>query len=281
VNSRPLCHRRAFTLIELLVVIAIIALLVGILLPALAGARQAARNTACLARLQQLGVALQGYLTDFKDNLPQVVIKSGGERRVIASLFGGKRGTLPAFGINEFGLERRPLNQYLNLPTSPPDDSSEPQTAEPFRSPCDRGGNIPFIGRVESMYDLLGSSYALNDHDLRGDAFATLIPAVGGKLPFVLRPDRTWAIAPHTIYNFQESGDRGMIRWYNQRDVAATLLHLDLHAAGPVTVPVGASGTESGASCLLPAGTQPRSTMNTDPSSRRNGTSTAKPGLSS
>lgn len=58
--------RRAFTLIELLVVIAIVALLVSILLPALAAARKAGRQTVCMANLQQLGIAHQGYALDWK-----------------------------------------------------------------------------------------------------------------------------------------------------------------------------------------------------------------------
>lgn len=62
-----------FTLIELLVVIAIIAILVGILTPALAGVRQQARRIKCLANLHGWGHAFELYYKDNKEVLPYVL----------------------------------------------------------------------------------------------------------------------------------------------------------------------------------------------------------------
>jgi prepilin-type N-terminal cleavage/methylation domain-containing protein/prepilin-type processing-associated H-X9-DG protein len=63
--------RAGFTLIELLVVIAIIALLIGILLPSLSGARDSARSVKCLASMRSLGIAMSMYLDDNKDVIPR------------------------------------------------------------------------------------------------------------------------------------------------------------------------------------------------------------------
>jgi prepilin-type N-terminal cleavage/methylation domain-containing protein/prepilin-type processing-associated H-X9-DG protein len=61
--------RRGFTLIELLVVIAIIAILAAILFPVFAQAKAAAKATACMSNMKQLGLALQFYVNDYDDEV--------------------------------------------------------------------------------------------------------------------------------------------------------------------------------------------------------------------
>ncbi|MEL6797672.1 MAG: type II secretion system protein, partial [Planctomycetota bacterium] len=69
--------RRGFTLIELLVVIAVIALMIGILLPALGRARESGRALVCMTNMRQLATAQVLYANDNDGGLVDAAIDHG------------------------------------------------------------------------------------------------------------------------------------------------------------------------------------------------------------
>jgi prepilin-type N-terminal cleavage/methylation domain-containing protein/prepilin-type processing-associated H-X9-DG protein len=112
-------RRGGFTLIELLVVIAIIGVLVGLLLPAVQSAREAARRAQCTNNLKQLGLALLNYESAIGAFPPAYV----GDPRAVGSAFGvdypdGNINTLPGFAWGTLILpqmEQAPLYAAFNL----------------------------------------------------------------------------------------------------------------------------------------------------------------------
>lgn len=113
-KSRP----RAFTLIELLVVIAIIALLIGILLPALSKARNASRITISLNNIRQMMLGFTTYRSEKKDQVPMrgPSYNQGALNGWDTWYYGGKNCDIWWATNNAFADEKayfRPLNEYL------------------------------------------------------------------------------------------------------------------------------------------------------------------------
>ena len=122
--ARGPSRRTGFTLIELLVVISIIALLIGILLPALASARESARNVACMSNQRQIGLTINLYADDNNDYIVPMrenMIPPGGD--------------IDGDGNNEYWLDF--LVQYM--------PGADPEAGENWFDTVERVDNTAFV----------------------------------------------------------------------------------------------------------------------------------------
>jgi prepilin-type N-terminal cleavage/methylation domain-containing protein len=215
-------RQRGFSVIELLISLGIVAILLGLLIPALSLAREGARTTVCGANLRQVGIGWQGYMSEH-ETFP--AYSEMPEWR-----FGGARFVGPEPDRVPLLDEHRPINRYI---TGDGEDAGR-AFAEVFRCPSDTGyrftgGATPGASATGSatMFELRGSSYRANDYLLDVSRLAPLREAGPLSLAEVQVAPSSLLVAADAQWHIAWTLQKEIDASWHRRPSAGNMLALD------------------------------------------------------
>jgi prepilin-type N-terminal cleavage/methylation domain-containing protein len=170
----PRRQRRGFTLIELLVVIAIIAILIGLLVPAVQKVREAASRVSCGNNLHQLGIAANNYANDHNNKLPPLYGSAAGPGSYGTSFY-----YLLPYMEAEPVYKAHGANDYYSFYESanPVDNGYGPsgfivqQVIKPYLCPSDPYNDPPVIAMVNAATGANVGNWAIGNYAANANVF--------------------------------------------------------------------------------------------------------------